>query len=135
MIDTMSGSTINAVPFRSTIFYTAAGTRAALGTVFTVGANGIQSTTNALGLQSLLASTMTASTVSFSTMTASTILTQASTITLAQNVNVPNRFVEIGCDQADTMYFDFHSKDSALPDYSTRIQSVGGATTGITDCP
>jgi hypothetical protein len=28
------------------------------------------------------------------------------------------------------MYFDFHSKDSALPDYSTRIQSVGGATTG-----
>ena len=126
----MSGSTLNAVPFRSTIFYTAAGTPAALGTVFTVGANGIQSTTNALGLQSLLASTMTASTVSFSTMTASTILTQASTITLAQNVNVPNRFVEIGCDQANSMYMDFHSSDAALPDYSTRIISQGGATTG-----
>ena len=126
----MSGSTLNAVPFRSTIFYTAAGTPAALGTVFTVGANGIQSTTNALGLQSLLASTMTASTVSFSTMTASTILTQASTITLAQNVNVPNRFVEIGCDLANSMYLDFHSSDAALPDYSTRIISQGGATTG-----
>ena len=63
-------------------------------------------------------------------MTASTIITTGSTITLAQNASVPNRFVEIGCDQADSMYFDFHSKDSALPDYSTRIISLGGATTG-----
>jgi hypothetical protein len=45
-------------------------------------------------------------------------------------VNVPNRFVEIGCDLADSMYLDFHSKDSALPDYSTRIISQGGTTTG-----
>jgi hypothetical protein len=28
------------------------------------------------------------------------------------------------------MYLDFHSKDSALPDYSTRIISQGGTTTG-----
>ena len=45
-------------------------------------------------------------------------------------MNVPNRFVEIGCDLADSMYLDFHSKDSALPDYSARIISQGGATTG-----
>ena len=63
-------------------------------------------------------------------MTASTILTAGSTINLARNVNVPNRFVEIGCDLADSMYLDFHSKDSTLPDYSTRIISQGGATTG-----
>jgi hypothetical protein len=52
-----SGSTLNAVPFRSTIFYNAAGPVAA-GSVFTVGANGTQNYTSNLTLNTLSASTM-----------------------------------------------------------------------------
>lgn len=51
-------------------------------------------------------------------------------MTIGQNTFYPNRFVEIGADAANSVYLDFHSSDSALPDYSTRIQSNGGATTG-----
>ena len=83
-----------------------------------------------INVSTLTGSTIQGTTVFFSTMTASTILTAGSTISLARNVNVPNRFLEVGCDAADSMYLDFHSKDSALPDYSTRIISQGGATTG-----
>jgi hypothetical protein len=113
-------STLNAVPFRSTIFYTAAGTVAPIGSLLTVGANGTQNFTNNLGAYPF--STLTASTI-----TTSTIL---GTTTLGQNIAFPNRFVELGTDAANSMYLDFHSSDASLPDYSTRIQSLGGATTG-----
>ena len=42
-------STINAVPFRSTIFYTAAGVPAATGSVLTIGSNGVGGFTTNLG--------------------------------------------------------------------------------------
>ena len=42
-------STINAVPFRSTIFYTAAGVPAATGSVLTIGDNGVSGFTRNLG--------------------------------------------------------------------------------------
>lgn len=119
-------STLNAIPFRSTIFYRNDGTVAPLGTVFTIGTNGLQSTTNSISLDTLTASTMT----SFSTITASTIRTTGANVAIGQNVSNPNRFVDMRSDIANSMYFDFHSSDSALPDYSTRIQSLGGATTG-----
>jgi len=99
-------------------------------TMSTRGLNFSTITGSTITVSTLTGSTMTGTTVFFSTMTASTILTAGSTINLARNVNVPNRFVEIGCDLADSMYLDFHSKDSALPDYSARIISQGGATTG-----
>ena len=107
-------STLNAVPFRSTIFYTAAGPVPA-GSVLTVGANGT------------LSYNTTITALSFSTLTASSII---GTTMLGQNSTYPNRFVELGSDAANSMYLDFHSSDAALPDYSTRIQSLGGATTG-----
>lgn len=119
-------STINSIPFRSTIFYRTDGTVAPLGTVFTIGTNNTMSTTNSLSLDTLTASTMT----SFSTITASTIRTAGANVAIGQNVSNPNRFVDIRSDIANSMYFDFHSSDSAVPDYSTRIQSLGGATTG-----
>ncbi len=84
------------------------------------------STTNSLSINTLTASTI----VSFSTITASTIRTTGPSIAIGQNVSNPNRFVEIRSDIANSSYLDFHSSDSAVPDFSTRIQSLGGATSG-----
>ena len=77
-------------------------------------------------------SAMTYSTMVGSTITASSITTPAmlGTVILGQNVSYPNRYLETGTDAANTMYLDFHSNDATLPDYSTRIQSYGGSTTG-----
>jgi hypothetical protein len=84
------------------------------------------STTNSLSIDTLTVSTI----VSFSTITASTIRTTGPSIAIGQNVSNPNRFVEIRSDIANSSYLDFHSSDSAVPDFSTRIQSLGGATSG-----
>jgi hypothetical protein len=119
-------STLNAIPFRSTIFYRSDGTVAPLGTVFTIGTNNTMSTTNNISLNTFSASTI----ISFSTITASTIRTTGASIAIGQNVSNPNRYVEIRSDIANSSYLDFHSSDSAVPDFSTRIQSLGGATTG-----
>ena len=62
----------NAVPFRSTIFYTTAGVPASTGSVLTVGANGTQNFTSNLALN---------------TLTASTISMQSTTIALGQSTN------------------------------------------------
>jgi hypothetical protein len=80
----------------------------------------------------LKASAMTYSTLVGSTITASSIFTPAmvGTVILGQNVTYPNRYLEVGTDASNTMYLDFHSHDSVLPDYSTRIQSIGGSTIG-----
>ena len=75
-------------------------------------------------------STLTGSTITTSSITTPVIATTTGFTTIGQNTSFPNRFVEIGSDAANSVYFDFHSSDSALPDYSTRIQSNGGATTG-----
>jgi hypothetical protein len=72
-------------------------------------------------------STLLGSSVTVSSITAPAIL---GTTTLGQNASYPNRYVEMGTDLANSMYLDFHSNDSVLPDYSTRIQSFGGGTTG-----
>jgi len=78
----------------------------------------------------ITASTMTISSITVSTMTASTIFSATGQTALGNNVSYPNRFVEVGSDTANSIYIDFHSSDAALPDYSTRIQSLGGATSG-----
>lgn len=78
----------------------------------------------------ITASTMTISSITVSTMTASTIFSATGQTALGNNVSYPNRFVEVGSDTANSIYLDFHSSDAALPDYSTRIQSLGGATSG-----
>ena len=78
----------------------------------------------------ITASTMTISSITVSTMTASTIFSATGQTALGNNVSYPNRFVEVGSDVANSIYLDFHSSDAALPDYSTRIQSLGGATSG-----
>ena len=75
-------------------------------------------------------STMTVSSITVSTMTASTIFSATGQTALGNNLTYPNRFIEAGSDVANSMYLDFHSSDAALPDYSTRIQSLGGATSG-----
>jgi hypothetical protein len=75
-------------------------------------------------------STLTGSTITASSITTPVIATTTGFTTIGQNTANPNRFVEIGSDAANSVYFDFHSSDSALPDYSTRIQSNGGATIG-----
>jgi hypothetical protein len=62
----------NAVPFRSTIFYTSAGVPASAGSILTVGANGTQNFTN---------------NVTLNTLTASTISMQSTTIALGQSTN------------------------------------------------
>lgn len=62
----------NAVPFRSTIFYTTAGVPASAGSILTVGANGTQNFTN---------------NVTLNTLTASTISMQSTTIALGQSTN------------------------------------------------
>ena len=73
---------------------------------------------------------MSGSTLIVSTITTPVIATATSTMTIGQNTFYPNRSIEIGTDAANSVYLDFHSSDSALPDYSTRIQSLSGATTG-----
>ena len=80
----------------------------------------------------LKTNTMTYSTMVGSTITASSITTPAmlGTVILGQNITYPNRYLEVGTDASNTMYLDFHSNDATLPDYSTRIQSYGGSTTG-----
>ena len=75
-------------------------------------------------------STLTGSTIATSSITTPVIATTTGFTTIGQNTTYPNRFVEIGSDAANSAYFDFHSSDAALPDYSTRIQSLGGSTTG-----
>jgi hypothetical protein len=93
----------------------------------TTDANGLQVATN-----NVKVNTGTYSTLTGSTITTSSIVTPAivGTVTLGQNASSPNRYVELGTDLANSMYLDFHSHDTQLPDYSTRIQSFGGATTG-----
>ena len=123
-------STINSIPFRSTIFYRNDGTVAPLGTVFTIGTNGLLNFSNSLSLNTLTASSITGNITTLSSITASTILTTGNNIALGQSVAFPNRYLELGTDVVDSVYLDFHSKDSTLSDYSTRIQSLGGTTVG-----
>ena len=78
----------------------------------------------------ITASTMTVSRITASTITVSTIFSATGQTALGNSIANPNRFVEVGSDAANSMYLDFHSSDAALPDYSTRIISLGGATTG-----
>jgi hypothetical protein len=75
-------------------------------------------------------STMTVSSITVSTMTVSTIFSATGLTAVGNNVSYPNRYLEVGADSANTMYLDFHSNDATLSDYSTRIISQGGATTG-----
>ena len=123
-------STINSIPFRSTIFYRTDGTVAPIGTVFTISTNGLLAFSNNLSLNTLSASSITGNITTLSSITASTILTTGNNIALGQSVAFPNRYLELGTDVVDSVYLDFHSKDSTLSDYSTRIQSLGGTTTG-----
>lgn len=123
-------STINSIPFRSTIFYRTDGTVAPIGTVFTISTNGLLNFSDSLSLNNLTASSITGNITTLSSITASTILTTGNNIALGQSVAFPNRYLELGTDVTDSVYLDFHSKDSTLSDYSTRIQSLGGATTG-----
>ena len=123
-------STINSIPFRSTIFYRTDGTVAPIGTVFTISTNGLLNFSNNLSLNTLTASSITGNITTLSSITASTILTTGNNIALGQSVAFPNRYLELGTDVVDSVYLDFHSKDSTLSDYSTRIQSLGGTTTG-----
>jgi len=78
----------------------------------------------------ITASTITGSRITASTITVSTIFSATGQTALGNSIAYPNRFVEVGSDVANSMYLDFHSSDAALPDYSTRIISQGGATTG-----
>ena len=123
-------STLNSIPFRSTIFYRTDGTVAPIGTVFTISTNGLLAFSNNLSLNTLTASSITGNITTLSSITASTILTTGNNIALGQSVAFPNRYLELGTDVVDSVYLDFHSKDSTLSDYSTRIQSLGGTTTG-----
>jgi Chaperone of endosialidase len=66
-------STLNAIPFRSTIFYNPNGSVVSNGYVHTVGSNGIVSWTNALSLNTISYSTLTGSTITASSITLSTI--------------------------------------------------------------
>ena len=70
------------------------------------------------------------STTTTSTLITGTIATTTGFTTIGQNTSFPNRSIEIGADAANSVYLDFHSSDSAYPDYSTRIQSNGGSTIG-----
>ena len=123
-------STINSIPFRSTIFYRTDGTVAPIGTVFTISTNGLLNFSNSLSLNTLTASSITGNITTLSSITASTIFNAGNNIALGQSVAFPNRYLELGTDVVDSVYLDFHSKDSTLSDYSTRIQSLGGTTVG-----
>ena len=70
-------STINSIPFRSTIFYRNDGTVAPLGTVLTIGINNTMSTTNSLSIDTLTASTITVSKLNL----------QSTVISLGQSTN------------------------------------------------
>jgi hypothetical protein len=107
--------------------------------VSTLTGSTIQTTATAT-TSSIVVSTLTTRAATYSTLTGSTITTSSiitpviatatGFTTIGQNTSFPNRSIEIGADAANSVYLDFHSSDSAYPDYSTRIQSFGGSTIG-----
>jgi len=96
-------STLNAVPFRSTIFYTAAGTPAPVGSVLMIGSNGMPGFTTNIGVSANLGSTMvslgastnqtygTLSSGSYTTGWISTLTGLTSTVKVSINQNGANQ--------------------------------------------
>ena len=119
---TLTGSSITVLSTMttSTLLYSTLRGSTMTGSIFTLSSLTVSSINGAVPGTGTATST-------FSTLIASSII---GTTMLGQNITYPNRFVELGTDAANSMYLDFHSSDAALPDYSSRIQSLGGATTG-----
>ena len=103
-------STINSIPFRSTIFYRNDGTVAPLGTVLTIGINNTMSTTNSLSIDTLTASTITVSKLNL----ASTV------ISLGQSTNQTyNNF-------SNGSYLTWVTAKSALSGTNKTVMSANG---------